>query len=121
MKVDDVVVVIETDKVAVEVRAQNAGVIDKAFADAGVVVEVGKPLFAIAPGAGGAAPAPAPAAAKAPAPAPAAAAAAAPAPAAGGAPVVQKVPSMGDSITQGKILEWKKSALRCLFVCCVCS
>lgn len=49
--VDDLVAVIETDKVAVEIRAKEAGVIQKRFAEEGSTVSVGAPLFAYAPGA----------------------------------------------------------------------
>ncbi len=105
--VDDLIVVIETDKVAVEVRAQVNGTLSAQHAEASAMVEVGKPLYTIAAGGAGAAKA-APAPAKASAPAAAAAAPAPAAPAAAAAAQVQKVPSMGDSITQGKILEWKK-------------
>ena len=74
--VDDLIVVIETDKVAVEVRAQVAGKLSAQHAEASAMVEVGKPLYTIEAGAAGAAAAaPAKAAAPAaPAPAPAKAA-----------------------------------------------
>ena len=48
--VDDVIVVIETDKVAVDVRAEVAGTISKLHADVDDVVEVGEPLIDITPG-----------------------------------------------------------------------
>jgi 2-oxoglutarate dehydrogenase E2 component (dihydrolipoamide succinyltransferase) len=84
VNVDDVVVVIETDKLAVEVRASVSGTLTAQHAKLSDTVEVGKPLLAIAPGAVAASK---PAAAAAPASAPAAAApaskaAAPPAPAA---------------------------------------
>ena len=111
VQVDDVVVVLETDKVSVDVRAQEAGALVEILGEIDDVVEVASPLFRIdtdadAPETGDAAPipdevsseiaeakpvpaapsAPAPAAAPAAAPAPpppkAAPAAAAPAPAA---------------------------------------
>ena len=64
--VDDVVVVIETDKVSVEVRTPIAGAITEHLAEVDAVVEVGQPLFKVdtaAEGAAKAAPAPAPVAA----------------------------------------------------------
>ena len=79
--VDDVVVVIETDKVSVEVRTPVGGAITEHLAEVDAVVEVGQPLFKVdtaAEGAAKAAPAPAPVAA---APEEAAPAPAAPAPA----------------------------------------
>jgi 2-oxoglutarate dehydrogenase E2 component (dihydrolipoamide succinyltransferase) len=51
VSVDDLVAVIETDKVAVEIRAKEAGVIQKRFAEEGSTVSVGAPLFAYTPGA----------------------------------------------------------------------
>merc|ERR1719361_2453781 len=80
--VDDVVAIIETDKVSVEIRAEEAGLVTEHFCALEDVVEVGAKLFSVdtdaAAPAGGAAPAakaPEPAAAAAPStPAPAAAA-----------------------------------------------
>jgi len=60
--VDDLVAVIETDKVAVEIRAKEAGVIKERFAEAGTTVAVGSPLFSYEAGAEAAASAPAPSA-----------------------------------------------------------
>ena len=84
VEVDEPLVELETDKVAVEVNAQSAGVLDEIIADAGAEVAVGALLGRIVEGAAGvktpaaakpAAPAPqAPAAAKPAAPAPAASA-----------------------------------------------
>ena len=45
--VDDVVVVIETDKVSVEVRTPIAGAITEHLAEVDAVVEVGQPLFKV--------------------------------------------------------------------------
>ncbi len=77
---DEVVASIETDKVAVDIRAEQEGILSEHLAEEGDTVEVGAPLLTISPGEkpeGAAAPAPAPAAAEkeaaAPAPAPAAA------------------------------------------------
>lgn len=80
---DDVVVVLETDKVSVDVRAPESGAIVEILGEIDDVVEVGSPLFridtdAVAPD-GAEAPAPA-ATEETPAAAPAAAAAAAPTP-----------------------------------------
>jgi 2-oxoglutarate dehydrogenase E2 component (dihydrolipoamide succinyltransferase) len=49
--VDDLVAVIETDKVAVEIRAKEAGVVKEHFAEEGSTVSVGAPLFAYEAGA----------------------------------------------------------------------
>ena len=74
---DDILCVLETDKVAVEVRSPSAGVLEEQLAKVQDTVAVGAPLVKLKPGA-----APAAAAAAAPAPAPAPKAeAAAPAPA----------------------------------------
>ena len=91
--VDDVVVVIETDKVSVEVRTPIAGAITEHLAEVDAVVEVGQPLFKVdtaAEGAAKAAPAPAPVAA---APEEAAPAPAAPAPAPTPAPAPAPTPA----------------------------
>jgi len=79
---DEPIVSLETDKVAVDVPAPAAGIMGDYMVKEGDTVLVGASL-AMIESAGGAAPAPAPAAAPAPAPAPAAAA---PAPAATPAP-----------------------------------
>lgn len=85
VKEDEVIVVIETDKQAVEIAASVTGVITKQYAGKDVTVEVGKPLVDIDEGGAGKS---APAAAPAPTPKPAAvgapAATPAPAPAASG-------------------------------------
>merc|ERR1719173_268593 len=92
VNVDDIVAIIETDKVSIDVRAPSAGVIEEYHAGVDDTVEVGAKLVTINPDgkapAGGAAkpaadPTPAPAATPAAAPAPAAQKAAAPAPKAG--------------------------------------
>jgi 2-oxoglutarate dehydrogenase E2 component (dihydrolipoamide succinyltransferase) len=101
---DDVLVELETDKVAVEVSAEAAGTLSEIVANEGDTVEIGALLGRLG-GANGAAKA-APAAAPAPAPAPAAAA---PAPAAsGGASVDVTVPSMGESVAEGTIASFLK-------------
>eukprot|EP00939_MAST-03C_sp_MAST-3C-sp1_P000772 g772.t1 len=48
--VDDVIAVIETDKVAVDVRAEEAGILTKIYGEEGDVVEVGQSLVDILPG-----------------------------------------------------------------------
>lgn len=94
VNVDDVVVVLETDKVSVEVRSPNAGFLDTQLAEPGTTVAVGSALAKIRPGdkpADAGKPAAAsspPAPAAAPAAPKAAPAPAAPAPAA--APAVPK-------------------------------
>ena len=50
MSADDVVATIETDKVTVEVRSPQSGTIVKQFAASGAEVNVGEPLFELAPG-----------------------------------------------------------------------
>jgi 2-oxoglutarate dehydrogenase E2 component (dihydrolipoamide succinyltransferase) len=50
VNVDDLVATIETDKVAIEIRAKDAGVISEQFAEPNSTVKVGSPLFSIAPG-----------------------------------------------------------------------
>lgn len=91
---DDVVVVLETDKVSVDVRAPEPGAIVEILGEIDDVVEVGKPLFRMDTDAeapeGGAAPAPEPekedVPAAAAAPEPVAAAPSTPAPAAASTP-----------------------------------
>lgn len=90
---DDVVVVLETDKVSVDVRAPEPGAIVEILGEIDDVVEVGKPLFRMDTDAeapeGGAAPAPEPAKEDVPAaaaPEPVAAAPSTPAPAAASTP-----------------------------------
>ena len=78
VEIDEPLLELETDKVAVEVNAQAAGVIDEILVPTGGEVAVGAVLGRIVEGAGGAKAAPKPA--DAPAPVAAAPAAAAPAP-----------------------------------------
>lgn len=80
VEADDVVVILETDKVSVDVRAPEAGAIVEILGEIDDVVEVGSPLYrmdtdAEAPEGGSEAPAPAAPAAEETAAAPAAAAA----------------------------------------------
>ncbi|KAE8979875.1 Dihydrolipoyllysine-residue succinyltransferase component of 2-oxoglutarate dehydrogenase complex [Phytophthora rubi] len=97
VEADEVVVVIETDKVSVDVRAPFSGVLEAQLAQIDENVLVGAPLFSVVKQAAGSAPAAA---------APAAAAspvkeAAAPA---GEDLETINVPSMGDSISEGTIV-----------------
>ena len=93
--VDDIVVMIETDKVSVEVRAPVSGAVTELLAELDDVVEVGAPLFKIDTSVEVAAAAPAAAAPAAAAPAaPAAEAPAAPAPAAAPVPAPTPAPAM---------------------------
>jgi len=96
---DDVLVELETDKVAVEVSAEAAGTLSEIVAQEGDTVEIGALLGRLG-GANGAAKA-APAAA-APAATPAAA------PSGGGASVDVTVPSMGESVAEGTIASFTK-------------
>lgn len=104
---DDVVVVLETDKVSVDVRAPFAGTLAQQLAAIDANVLVGAPLFQLVKGEGGesqsAAAAPvAEEETKVEAAVPAAAAPT------GDAEIVN-VPSMGDSISEGTIVHWSKS------------
>ncbi len=96
---DDVLVELETDKVAVEVSAEAAGTLSEIVAQEGDTVEIGALLGRLG-GANGAAKA-APAA-TAPVAAPAAA------PSGGGASVDVTVPSMGESVAEGTIASFTK-------------
>ncbi len=93
---DDVLVELETDKVAVEVSAEEAGTLSEIVANEGDTVEIGALLGRLG-GSNGAVAAPAaPAKTEAtPAPAPAASS--------GGASVDVTVPSMGESVAEGTI------------------
>jgi 2-oxoglutarate dehydrogenase E2 component (dihydrolipoamide succinyltransferase) len=92
---DQLLVELETDKVTVEVNAQEAGTLDEVLAAEGATVQVGDLLATLTPGAGAAKPAAAkPAAAPAAAaPAPAAKPAAAAAPAAAAPAAGQALPA----------------------------
>lgn len=104
---DDVIAVVETDKVTMDIRAKKAGVMSELLHGEGSEVEVKKPFYKMDTDGAAASAAPA-AAAAAPKAAPAAAAAA---PAASSTPVevTVNVPSMGDSITQGTIAKTLKN------------
>lgn len=96
---DDVLVELETDKVAVEVRAEVDGVMGEIAAQEGDTVEIGAKLAVLGAGAD-AATTPAKPAAEAAAPAEA------PAADAGSATVEATVPQMGESVTEGTIGSW---------------
>ncbi|MFN7535427.1 MAG: 2-oxoglutarate dehydrogenase complex dihydrolipoyllysine-residue succinyltransferase [Brevundimonas sp.] len=97
---DEILVELETDKVSLEVAAPADGVLSAIHTEAGTTVTPGTVLGAVAEGAAAAAPA-----AAAPAPK-----AAAPAPAAGGGSVSLTVPTMGESVAEGTIGKWLKTA-----------
>ncbi|KAF1318798.1 Dihydrolipoyllysine-residue succinyltransferase component of 2-oxoglutarate dehydrogenase, partial [Globisporangium splendens] len=108
--VDEVVVVLETDKVSVDVRAPFAGTLAQHLAAIDDNVLVGAPLFQLVKGEGGAAAA---APVTAPTLEPVVSTPVAPTPAAptpAGEPEIVNVPSMGDSISEGTIVHWAKSA-----------
>ena len=102
---DDVLVELETDKVAVEVSAEEAGTLSEIVANEGDTVEIGALLGRLGGANGAAASAPA---ASTPAPAPAAAAPAPAAASSGGASVDVTVPSMGESVAEGTIASFLK-------------
>ena len=94
---DDVLVELETDKVAVEVSAEAAGTLSEIVASEGDTVEIGALLGRLGGANGATASAPA-AAASAPAPA-----VATPAASGGSDAVEVTVPSMGESVAEGTI------------------
>jgi len=107
IKEDDVIGVVETDKVTMDIRAKKSGVFVEALAAAGSEVNVGADIYtiddaAVASTSAASAPA-APAAASVPAPAAAPTSAAA-------AKIVVPVPVMGESITQGVLASWTAKA-----------
>jgi len=131
VEMDDVVVVIETDKVSVDVRAPASGVLTALKAGVDDVVQVGAELMEIDTSAAppkaqaeeekveeaAASTAPQPAVTSAPAasaaPAPAAPPAPAPAPAAAAAPAVNDAPSAGDRAeTRVKMTRMRQTVAR---------
>ena len=102
MKEDDVIAVVETDKVTMEIRAKKTGVFVEPLCAAGAEISVGSPLYKMDTSAT-AVPVHADASTpltKAPAP---------PAPAAAGGKsekMTVPVPIMGESITQGVLASW---------------
>jgi 2-oxoglutarate dehydrogenase E2 component (dihydrolipoamide succinyltransferase) len=117
VKVGDVLLTLETDKVAAEVTAETAGVLTAISAKEGDDVVIGAVVGQIAEGAAAAAPAPTPApaaeAAKPAAPAPAAPAAEAPkaAPAAAPAPKPAPAPKAAPA-PEGRVTRKKMTPLR---------
>ena len=102
---DDVLVELETDKVAVEVRAEADGTIGEILAEEGETVEIGAKLATMSEG--GSAPAPAKAEAKEEAKeAPKATSGKKAEEAPAGETVDAKVPQMGESVTEGTIGSW---------------
>ncbi|ETP35193.1 hypothetical protein F442_16578 [Phytophthora nicotianae P10297] len=99
---DEVVVVLETDKVSVDVRAPFAGAMGQQLAAIDDNVNVGAPLFQIVKGAAGTE--------SAPETKTEAKTETAPAAAPSGEETTVPVPSMGDSISEGTIVEWIKKA-----------
>ena len=95
---DDILVELETDKVAVEVRAEADGVMGEIVAQEGDTVEIGAKLAEL--DAGGAAPK------KSEAKAEAKPAETSEAPAKGGQAVDAVVPQMGESVSEGTIGSW---------------
>jgi 2-oxoglutarate dehydrogenase E2 component (dihydrolipoamide succinyltransferase) len=121
VKVGDVLLTLETDKVAAEVTAETAGVLTDISAKEGEDVVIGAVVGQIAEGAAASAPAPAPSPAPAPAaeaakaaPAPAAPAAEAPKPApAAPAPAPKPVPApKAAPAPEGRITRKKMTPLR---------
>lgn len=110
VKEDDVITVVETDKVTMDIRAKKSGVFVEALVAAKSEIAIGAPLYKIdtaavaAPKAGKAKEAAA-AAAAAPSSTPATPAAAAASATAGKEQVVS-VPIMGESITTGVLAQW---------------
>src|SRR3954453_21286411 len=92
---DEVLVEISTDKVDAEVPAPAAGTVVKIHAAEGDTVTVGAVLAEIAPNGDGPAVAEPPGEAKAGAES-------------GGATIDIEMPAMGESVTEGTILEWAK-------------
>jgi len=104
IKEDDVIAVVETDKVTMDIRAKKSGVFVEALAVAGAEITVGGALYKIDTSASAM-----PVSTNASAPAAVAAPpskAAAPASGAGEEKVTVPVPIMGESITQGVLASW---------------
>ncbi len=101
---DDVLVELETDKVAVEVRAEADGIIGDIFAEEGETVEIGAKLATLEDG--GSAPAKTDADTAQINETPAKAEADGAPAASGGSAVDATVPQMGESVTEGQIGSW---------------
>ena len=115
VKVNDIVVEIETSKSLVELPIPWEGTVGELLVAEGVEVEVGKPIITVEvagagdPAPSAAAPAAAPAAPAPAAPAPVAPAPVAPAAGAAGAaaPRVFNLPDPGEGLTEAEIVSWK--------------
>ncbi len=97
----DTVVEVSTDKVDAEVPAPASGVITKLLAQVDDEVPVGAPLAEMAPGDGASPPAAAAVDGAAPVEAPVEASSNG-----GGETLVIAMPEMGESVTEGVVLEW---------------
>lgn len=104
VKKDDILVELETDKVSVEVRAEEDGVLAKIIAAEGDTVEIGAVLAQL--GEGGADAEPAEAAAPPPPPPAAEPDAGNDGDGANGDLVEAKVPVMGESVAEGQVGQW---------------
>jgi 2-oxoglutarate dehydrogenase E2 component (dihydrolipoamide succinyltransferase) len=99
---DDVVAVVETDKVTMDIRAKKSGVMTAQLVELDTEIDVGADLYEIDTSVDAmpvSSESTKPAEESAPAPA-------AVVPSAGGEPVVVDVPIMGESITQGMLASW---------------
>eukprot|EP00607_Mallomonas_marina_P008585 CAMPEP_0182420232 /NCGR_PEP_ID=MMETSP1167-20130531/4885_1 /TAXON_ID=2988 /ORGANISM="Mallomonas Sp, Strain CCMP3275" /LENGTH=484 /DNA_ID=CAMNT_0024595919 /DNA_START=278 /DNA_END=1732 /DNA_ORIENTATION=+ len=109
VKEDDVIAVVETDKVTMDIRAKTAGVFIEGLVENGAEIEVGAPLYKLDEGAtaDSSTAVSAPAAADA-SPPPASPEAANPSSSSSPPkePEVVVVPAMGESITQGMLAKW---------------
>ncbi len=106
VKKDDVLVELETDKVSVEVRAEEDGTIAKIVAAEGDTVEIGAVLAQLGEGGGEAAPAKEEAKDDTPAEAPAEEASSDADGDADGELIDAKVPVMGESVSEGQVGQW---------------
>ena len=100
IKEDDVIAVVETDKVTMDIRAKKSGVFVKGCVEAGAEISVGSDLYSMdTEGV-------ATASVATSAPSKPAAAPTASAPASTGEKISVPVPVMGESITQGVLAKW---------------
>ena len=97
VKKDDILVELETDKVSVEVRAEEDGVISKIVAQEGDTVEIGATLAQMGEGGGASAPAKSEAKSEPKAEAKSSG---------GGELIDAKVPVMGESVAEGQVGQW---------------
>lgn len=98
VKKDDILVELETDKVSVEVRAEEDGVISKIVAQEGDTVEIGATLAQMGEGGGASAPSKSDAKSEPKAEAQSSGG--------GGELVDAKVPVMGESVAEGQVGQW---------------